>query len=425
MITIICIAIFIVFSLWLLYMLYKDSVTVKLPREKNFAISCTGPEAAVIAMFATGWIGLSPVISIRLGFLELLCLLGFIRCRNKIIYSGPLKLYTAFLLWVIIGIFYSTSLNFGLRMTLKYLYPFLLCLLCSKVVNDGNTFITAGLWGRFVGTIGIILLFIPFVSSLVSSLLWYVAAFITGLISFIIFSFALADFGVNKKNNIWWGILLCFPCIIAVFRTDIFGTAVAMSFFFLIKYKLKAVPVIAFIGTLGLFSMFYIPSIKNKMFIEPEKVTLTDFISGEVNEDDVQTNMRKFMWEDATERFYDGNKLIGSGTGRVQTFFYTEATDARRGGQLHNDFLVLCCDNGQIGFWLFILSYVAIFVHCMKLYYRSPNPYSQMAALVAGTSIMGVFVTMFSDNTLSYSMVTLSYPWGFYGMALGMQDNTD
>ncbi len=46
-----------------------------------------------------------------------------------------------------------------------------------------------------------------------------------------------------------------------------------------------------------------------------------------------------------------------------------------------------------------------------------------MAALVAGSSLLGVFVTMYSDNTLSYSMVTLSFPWGFYGMALGLKEN--
>ena len=48
-----------------------------------------------------------------------------------------------------------------------------------------------------------------------------------------------------------------------------------------------------------------------------------------------------------------------------------------------------------------------------------------MAAMVAGASLMGVFVTMYSDNTLSYSMCTLSFPWGFYGMALGINNNEE
>lgn len=76
------------------------------------------------------------------------------------------------------------------------------------------------------------------------------------------------------------------------------------------------------------------------MFLRPDDVTITDYVTGNYDENNVRTNMRKFMWEDATERFYKGHETIGSGTGRVQTFFYTEATDSRRGGQMHNDFLM-------------------------------------------------------------------------------------
>jgi len=374
-------------------------------------------------MFATAWIGLSPVLSLRLAFLEMLCVIGIFKCSNRLPFSLPLKLFAIFLIWVLIGISYSDSVNFGIRMFLKYLYPFLFCLLCAKVVRDGIVFLNAGMWGRKIGTIVIILLFIPVVAGFVSPFFWYVAATITGLITFIVFSFAMAEFTEDKKKNLLWGIFLCLPCLIAVFRTDIFGTAVALSALFLVKYRVKAIPFIAVIGLLGLCAMFYIPSVRNKMFIDPDKVTITDYLQGNIDEDNIQTNMRKFMWEDATKRFYDGHELTGSGTGRVQRFFYTEATDARRGGQLHNDFLVLKCDNGNIGFWLFLLAYFAILIHCMILYRKSDNQYVRMCALVAGASLMGVFVTMFSDNTLSYSMVTLSYPWGFYGMVLGMKQH--
>jgi hypothetical protein len=32
----------------------------------------------------------------------------------------------------------------------------------------------------------------------------------------------------------------------------------------------------------------------------------------------------------------------------------------------------------------------------------------------------GVFVTLYSDNVVNYSMATLSMPLGFYGMMLGL-----
>lgn len=424
MTTLLCIIIFIVLSVWLLKIMSASEVELPMPYDRHYKLGVSGLDGLVILMFATAWVGLSPVLSLRLAFLEVLCVIGLFKCRNNLPFSVPLRLYMLFMIWVLIGIFYTPSANFGVRMVLKYLYPFLFCMLCAKVVRDGTVFLTAGMWARKIGTIVIILLLSP-LASILAQYFWYIAATITGLITFIIFSFAMSEFTDEKKKNIWWGILLCLPCILVVFRTDIFGTGVALSAFFFVKYRLKALPFIIGIGLLGLCAMFYIPTVKNKMFIHPDQVTITDYLSGNIDENNVQTNMRKFMWEDATHRFYDGHEIVGSGTGRVQTFFYTEATDSRRGGQLHNDFLVLRCDNGQIGFWLFLLAYFAILLHCTILYRKSDNQYVRMCSLVAGSSLMGVFVTMFSDNTLSYSMVTLSYPWGFYGMALGLKEQDE
>ena len=422
MITVICVVLFLALSFWQLKILFTDQVQLKYPFATDTLMKCSGLEALVILMFATAWVGLAPVLSVRLGFLELLCVVGLLKCRNKLPFSFPFIAYIVFLIWILIGLYYTTSVGFGIRMFLKYIYPLLFALLTAKVVRDGEVFLTAGHWARRVATIGIILLLIPSIRFFVYNFLWFNAAFITGIISMIIFSFALADFSDEKKKNLIWGFLLCLPCVIVVYRTDIFGTAVALSMFFFIKYKAKALPVIGMIGILGLCIMFYVPSVKNKMFIDPDKVTITDYLTGNIDENNVQTNMRKFMWEDATVRFYEGHELYGSGTGRVQAYFYTEAMDSRRGGQLHNDFLVLKCDNGMVGLVLFIAAYFLIFVHCMILYHKSESSYTRLCALVAGSSLLGVFVTMFSDNTLSYSMVTLSFPWGFYGMALGLKE---
>ena len=112
--------------------------------------------------------------------------------------------------------------------------------------------------------------------------------------------------------------------------------------------------------------------------------------------------------------------MTGAGTGRVQTWFYEEAVGWESGGQTHNDFLVLMCDNGLIGLSLYLLMYVAVLLHCIVLYHRQRDPMIRLCTIVAGASLFGVLVTMYSDNTVSYSMATLSYPWGLYGMALGL-----
>lgn len=418
--TLVCILVFFILSMWQIKIVTTGTHYVKSPYCEQDTMKCNSGEMLMIVLFATAYIGLGPVLSLRLAFLEILVLYALMRSENRAIFSPHIIIFFVFLVWIVIGLLYTPNKMFGVRMILKYIYPLLIALFASSVVRDGEVFMKSGMMARKVATVGIVMIFLPGLSMLNGSIFWYSAAFITGLIPVIMFSFALADFNYERKKNLRWGLFLCVFCILAAFRTDIFGTCVAIATYSLIKYRLKAVPYVALMGLIGLLVMFYVPSIKSKMFINPDKANIVDYMTFNIDENNVRTNMRKFMWEDATKRFYKGHELVGSGTGRVQTFFYTEATDARKGGQLHNDFLVLSCDNGQIGFWLFIFSYVAILLHCIQLYHRSPHDIVRMAALVSGSSLIGVFVTMFSDNTLSYSMVTLSFPWGFYGMTLGL-----
>lgn len=422
--TIVYIIIFLGLSWWLYRFTTKDYVTVKLPGNKDSEMEVTGLEGLVIAMFATCWIGLAPVLSLRLGFLELLCIIGLYKCKNYLPFSFPLKMYVVFLLWLVIGLFYTPSVEYGVRMILKYIYPFLFALLCAKVVKKGELFFAAGLWNRVVGTVCILLLFLP-VPFLIRGIIWAKQAVITGIITCIVFSFSMIYHSNKRMMNLFWGCLLCLPAVIAVYRTDIFGTAVALSMFFFLIYKFKAIPFILGIGILGLVVMFQLPHVKAKMFWHPEKVTMESYLKGEINPDDVRDNMRKFMWEDAMKSYYENHEAFGSGTGAIQHFFYELAMDSRRGGQLHNDFLVLRCDNGNIGLALFLIAYLLVYFHCMKIYRDADNVYTKVCALVAGASLLGVFVTMYSDNTLSFSMVTLGAPWGFYGMTLGLQETLE
>ena len=126
MITALCIIIFIALSAWEIKLFYADRVQMRLPYGSRQLVELTGNEALIIVMFATAYIGLSPVLSLRLGFLELLCVIGIIRHHNKVIISPPIILFCIFLIWEIIGIAYTPDKGFGIRMILKYIYPLLL-----------------------------------------------------------------------------------------------------------------------------------------------------------------------------------------------------------------------------------------------------------------------------------------------------------
>lgn len=418
--TVLCYLLFVYLTYKGFALLYSPAGFLRSPLDRTQLMKCTGCELLLVFILSTNLIGLNPVLSLRLAILEVLCVLGILRCNNRPIVSPPLILFFVFLGWVILGITYTPSPQYGVRMLLKYIFPLLMCLLASAVVRNGEIFLRAMINARKVALASFIVCTIPFLPILFGGVFWTKAPLATNYITIAIFSLGLAYFTNERKRNLLWFVLFCLPCVLWVFRTDIMGTMIALSAFFLIKNRLKALPVIVVLACLSVVSIFFIPSVKEKMFFHPEKVSVTDFLTNNIDEDNINTSGRKKVWEDCERWFYAPSPIIGSGTGRVQTYFYEEASGWRRGGQLHNDFLVMRCDNGLIGISLFILSYVAIFFHCVYIYHKRHGPIIRLCVLTAGASLFGVMITMYSDNTISYSMATLSYPWALYGTALGL-----
>ena len=125
------------------------------------------------------------------------------------------------------------------------------------------------------------------------------------------------------------------------------------------------------------------------------------------------------MWEDLQSRLYNGNELMGSGIGSVQNYMYSNFVF---GGLKvpHNDYVQISCDSGIIGVVLYLLAVCVIIVHSFVVYQKYTDVSIKMCAIVAGSSMAGVALTMYTDNVVNYSMATLSYPFGFYGMMLGL-----
>ena len=416
---------FIIISFLGLKFLTQKQVLLKSPLNTEQTMVLTGPEMFWVLTFSTGLLAFSApgaidLMAIRLLVLEIFCILGLFIVKNSPVFSFSSVAYIIYIIWLIIGLSYSPAPDYGFRVILKYLYPLLLMLLGSAIVRDKEVFFKAGLWARITAVISICVFFIPYISKVLPGVFWYGTASAINYISMCIFSLALFFYTDEKRKNLIYTILFMLPCLIWVFRTSIMGTTLAIMVFIFYRYKLRSIPFIVAIIILFLTAIFAIPSIRDKMFFD-SSTGFEQFESGDITMDDINSNGRFAMWEWSLETFFSKAELTGSGTGNLQEVFYSLNHPFGAIRICHNDYVQILCDNGLIGIILFGLSFLGLIGHSF-IVYQNKNYYTsiRICAIVAGSTAAGMLLTMLTDNVINYSMATLSYPCGFYGMMLGM-----
>ena len=414
---------FLIITMLLLQYLQRRSRKVKHPLLQSEILTFSGPEMFWTLLFSTGLLALSApagldLMALRLLTLEIFCLLCLSYAKGKPAFPLPVICYIIFMLWLGVGCFYSPAPAFGVRVMLKYLYPLVVCLAASAVVRRPEVMMKAALGARTVALAAWLITFTFVEHMLFPGVFWYSTARAINYISICMFSLAVYFYLGRERRNLLYAILFILPCILWVFRTSIMGTAAGLMVFSLFRYKIKAVPVIALIAVLGIACVFYVPAVKQKMF-KDDTVTLTDFMNGRVNQDNIESNARFAMWEYFEERFYKDKEIQGSGTGAAQHHFYNNFLF---GGLkvLHSDIVQMKCDNGLVALWMYYSSVTLMITHAFVIFRRSNIRWIKICAITAGSSMAGVAVTMCSDNVVNYSMCTLSYPFGFYGMTLGL-----
>lgn len=403
----------------------SPGIQMRSPLDRSVKILFDGPEACWIIIFSTGLLAFSTawfvdIMALRLFAIEILCIVGMFVVKRQPVWTMPLLFYVAYLIWILVGCTYSQAPVIGIRVVLKYLFPLLMTLFASAAVRHTETYLKAGQGATLLGFISIALFaIISNAGELLPGVFWYAPARAINYISLFIFCFTLYYYTDEKRKNLFFSFCFVLPCFVAVYRTSIMGSIVALAAFYFIKYSVRSLPIIFAIFIAGVIAVFTIPSLHEKMFKEDTNITLEQFEEGKVTMDNVETNSREKLWKILDSHFYNKHKIAGSGTGAVQNFLYTH--DVVGGVKAaHSDFVQMRCDNGMIGLGLYVLMIFAIFIHCFRTYWSYGSIPIKMCALTAGASLMGVFVTLYSENTVNYSMATLSMPFGFYGMMLGL-----
>ena len=419
---------FILIVIYSIHLLNKRSMIVVHPYVQGEFIVITGGQAFMIFVFATGLIALSgstgglDLLAFRLLSLELFLVIGIAILNGNIIWNLTGSLYLLYLIWIIYGITYSEYPMFGFRVFLKYCYPFLILLFASKVVDNDDLFVKLSLLVRRIGLVSVFLTaVVPFVLILFPGVLWYVTAVAIHYIGLMVLSLAIFDIRRNKWDLII-AVVFFIPCLLWVLRTSILGSMVALTVFSLIKYKIKALPILVFVAGLLFVIVMFTPSVKKKMFNKDiDSKDLTNSMGDKISKDDINSNGRFAMWEWSLQNYYEQNKLQGSGSGTLQYVFYQRAAKGISAGIVHNDYVQILCDSGLIGLLLYLSVFLSLVVHTFFVYNNTSNSnVIRMCAIAAGASAIGMAATSYTDNTVNYTMATLSYPFGLYGMMLGL-----
>ena len=416
---------FIIITLFSAKFLFGEKVAVSYPYNKQYKLLLTGPEMFWLLTFSTGLFAFSApagldLMALRLLVLEFFCLIGLFIIKTRPIWVAPIVIYVFYITWLVVGLLNTPSPDYGIRVIMKYIYPLFIMVFSSAIMRHSEFFLKVSLAARIVALVSLITLIVP-LGPVIPGVLWYPTARAIHYITISMFSLAIFFCGGKKQMDLWIAIAFMLPCIIWVFRTSIMGTALALAVFFFFKYKLKSVPFLLLVSVMFVASIFLIPSVKEKMFFQTEGKSVESLQNGDISFDDINSNGRFAMWEWSLEHFYDKNELIGSGTGNLQEIFYNLKHPFGGIRICHNDYVQILCDNGLIGLFLFGSSFLFLIIHCFIVFQKKSYPWSiRVCAITAGSSMAGVLLTLYTDNVINYSMCTISYPCGFYGMMLGL-----
>ena len=425
---------FLVLTAALFLFLFSYSARIRDPLNSNRFMLLEGPEMFFILLFATGTLSLSSTIgghgsdginlqAIRLFSLEIALFLSLFVCSERPKMSLGIYLYIAYIVWICITLIYCPSIEYGVRYILKYLYPLIIMIAASAIVRDEKVVLSACIWARRVAVISVFFSFSPFLNRLkivFDNTFWYATALTINYVTISVISFGFYYFYGKDKKDLLLGILFVLPCILMVHRTGILAIFGAIAIFMFLKHKWISLPYIIAVAAIGLVIVFYVPSVHEKMFWKDtnRELTIQDLRYGNITTDDIRYNGRKALWKMLSKEFYRGHEMTGSGIGSCQKFLYEYPGTIK---QPHNDYVQLLCDTGRIGAFLYIITGLAIILHCIVISFLWYIPrHVKCCAMIAASALAGNYLAMYSDNIVTYTMATTSYPFALYGIMLGM-----
>ena len=397
--------------------------TVRNPFDKKRNITVTGPQHFVLFTFYTGIIMLADLSAERLMIWICLSILSLLIDRHQFIVKSPVVLcYVLYLLWLMISLFLTSQKFFGSRVFLKYLYPFLFMLLAAKLTVVPILYfrVLKNIFQLAIFACIYLLVLFNLFNRFLGFFFWNIAAIQDFMMIGI--TVALAYYTLYNQKKFLIYIVAFFACSVAwVNRTGLLASSITIMIYSVIRYKLKALPYIILALGLLIGIVLYVDTFREKMF---NKGMSSEEILGQresLSSENINSSGRFAMWEWSLDLFYKGHEWTGSGLGVLQQRFYSEDHPFMPLRVVHNDYVQILCDTGLIGLILYLCTFFSLVIHAVLVCWNTRKPVIvRVAAMVAGIAMGGMISTLYTDNVVNYSLLTLSYPFGLYGMFLGL-----
>lgn len=394
-----------------------------LVKKKLFIVNST--QYVFLFIFLTAIIGCGNFMASRLTVCLIIVAIGLFMTKTAIPPAIGSFFYFLYLLWLVISIvLFSPEKFYGVRVLLKYLYPFMLMLFAAQITRSSAFYLKALQIILWLGLFGVVyflaILYIPIVSPFFWSFIYWGPAILDFLpvaigIFLILYSYT------GKKKYLFFSILLVAPSIVHSNRTGILAASITFVVFSILRYKLKSLPYVILGAGILVGTVLYVPAIREKMF--KEQLSAEEIIErgDELSREDIESNGRFAMWEWSLASFYEGKELTGSGLGRLQYALYNEDNPFTGLKAIHNDYVQILSDTGLLGLILYLMTFLSVLVHAIYVYFRSKDRILKIAGLVSVVSLAGMVSTLYTDNVVNYSLMTLSFPFALYGMMLGLK----
>lgn len=398
---------------------------LKLSRREKVLL--TGREKFLLLTLVTGMVEVGGVsIGLNLSAWRLLIwiamiLMAFLLYRRSPGFKNFTFIYILFIGWLLLSFVWTENIGFGIRASLKYIYPLLIMLFSMTFVRSKEFIFVVMKW-MVIAAFTYSLFLGGFTKQFAGLFFYFGGLFWPGA--------TFADFlGIASGISylMWWRTkekkylyLIGWFLLSSIFDGVRTGLIAIFSVFMVasyLRYKVTSIPYIVFVIFFAIASVVFVPQIRDKMFYDPQNVTSISDI-GEVSTEQINSNGRFAMWGWALQEYYDDNKLTGAGIGALQERMYSGNHPFGRMKIIHNDYVQLLCDTGLVGLILYLMFvFLAVKVALRYINKQIPQYLSNVSFLVI-VSFTAVLATMMTDNVVNYAFAVHSYPFVFVGIMI-------